>query len=452
MGGLRNTVTSRIDIQDPARPRAPIAAADPAAEFAQRTRTHVREPLERLRALLADARAGELDTNRIDGLLEVAQQLVDRIDDLDTSFEGVNVGPGPRLTLALASELSFIARHLESPLPAPTVERLQPRVRRAARLATLWLSPYEHVGTSTHGPNTGATAAWNAREVAPELDESAQAAAPAAPAQAGAPQPLAGIAPAAAHDAVSDAQARSIILSRLEDLRRDRGRLEERLELLDRYWRFATHELRNSSQSLVMLIERLESSTLVDAPWLEPLGRAARSVMQRSQEALDDRVISRGMFTVTPEPLDLVEVALASLEEARPLAEQRGIRLVGERLPVGQPVWSMADPQRVHQILHNLLRNAFEATPRGGFVMLEASVIDEMACIVVRDSGPGLDPRRANELLMLGERRSGPAERAGLGLPICRHLAEAMGGSVRPCETKPGLGAGFMLALPRNGK
>lgn len=432
-------MTARSDSQDPTRPRVAIATADPAAEIAERTRAQVREPLERLRALLADVRADELGPNQMGDVLDAAQNLVDSIDQLETTWEGVNVGPGPRLTLALASELSFIARHLESPLPAPTVERLQPRVRRAARLATLWLSPYENVATSTHGPESATSTAWKVNDVVPS-----NGAAPEMPAPASAPPP------SPSSQQVVDGAVNDVVLSRLFELRAERGMMEERIELMDRYWRFATHELRNAAQSLTMLLEKLQTTTLAESPWLEPLARCSRTVMQRSQEALDDRTTSRGMFTVSLEPTDLIEIALSALEEARPLADARGIRLVGERLPVGQPLWAHADGQRVGQILHNLLRNAFDATPAGGFVMVDASVIDDHACLTVRDSGPGMDPRRALELLMLGERRSGATERTGLGLPICRHLAEAMGGTVRPSEPMPGLGAGFVLSLPRH--
>lgn len=436
-GRASEIVKVRSEAQEQTRPRAAMAGVDPTAEFVERTRAHVHEPLERLRALLADARAGELEPHHFDSFMEAASHLVERIDGIESSLDGVNVGPGPKLTLALASELSFIARHLESPLPAPTVERLQPRVRRAARLATMWLSPYDYAAASTHGPASAAHAAWQTAEVAPQTNEPQHAAAPSVVA----PQPVA--------RSESAATAADILRARIDELRANRDSLEERLEILDRYWRFATHELRNASQSLLMLVEQMEDSAIERAPWLEPLARASRTLMIRSQEALDDRNIAGGMFAVAPEPIDLVELALAVLEEVRPLAAQHNVRLVGERLPVGQPLWAFADPGRVHQILHNLLRNAFEATPEGGFVMLEASVIDDYACITVRDSGSGLDPQRAQELLALGERRAGSGTRAGLGLPICRHLAEAMGGAVRPCERKPGLGAGFQLALPR---
>ena len=418
-----------------ARPRAAIAGSDPTAEFVERARAHVHEPLERVRALLADVRAGELEADQVDTVMDAAQELVDRIDGMAASLDGVHIGPGPQLTLALASELSFIARHLESPLPAPTVERLQPRVRRAARLATMWLSPYDYASTTTHGPASAAHSAWKAAEVPP----------PAADAEAAAPARAAGAAPAGDVARL----AHEILRARMDELRADRDANAERLEILDRYWRFSTHELRNASQTLLMLVEQLEDTTLEKAPWLEPLARASRTLLQRSQEALDDHNIAGGMFAVNPEPTDLVELALGVLEEARPLAARHGVRLVGERLPVGQPLWAMADPGRVHQILHNLLRNAFDATPEGGFVMLEAFAIDGFACVTVRDSGSGLDPHRAEELLALGERRSGTGTRAGLGLPICRHLAEAMGGWVRPGEQKPGLGAGFQLGLPR---
>lgn len=443
---------SGIDLQEQLRSRGVPSSAEGVADASARVRGHLSDPLERLRSLLADARAGELEAERVGSLLDTAQELVDRVDDLDSAFEGMSGGPGPRLTLALASELSFIARHLESPLPAPTVERLQPRVRRAARLATLWLSPHEYNATTTHGPASAASAAWKTQEVAPE--DASQAASPAqagiaAPAPAPAPARAPGPAPTGDAGPELAGHAAQLILARLADLRSERRDLEERLEILDRYWRFATHEMRNAAQSLVMILDRLEESALQEAPWLAPLGRATRTLMIRSQEALDDRLISRGMFTVAPEPIDLIEVALSSLDDARPLADDRGVRLVGERLPVGQPLWAFADPQRVRQILHNLLRNAIEATPRDGFVLMEASVIDDHTCVIVRDSGAGMDPRRAAALLELGDRGAGAVDRAGLGLPICRHLAKAMDGNVVPCDVAPGMGAGFMVSLPR---
>lgn len=431
---------TRSGLQEPQLERGVATSAGLGAEVGERVRAYVAEPLEQLRALLADGRAGELEPARFDFLLGTAQELVDRIDGIEDGLEGLgDRGPGPRLTLALASELSFIARHLESPLPPPTVERLQPRVRRAARLATLWLSPHDHNSTTTHGPASAASAAWQAQEVA-------QPAAAPAPAQRApedeTPSPQQSSAPV-------DDRARDVVLARLDELRAERRSVEERLEILDRYWRFATHELRNAAHSLVLLVEQLESATLVNAPWLEPLGRAARSVVLRSQEALDDSTVSRGMFSIQCEPIDLIEIALSALEEARPIAERHGIRLVGERLPVGQPIWSHADPQRVHQILHNLLRNAIAAAPSGGFVMIEASVVEEEACLAVSDSGPGMDLDRAEQLLRVGERGTGSAHRAGLGLPLSRHLAEAMDGSVRPGRPLPGIGARFVLSLPR---
>lgn len=426
---------NRIDIQEPSRERGVATASGLTHEIGERVRAHVADPLERLRALLADVRAGELEPRRLDELLNTAQELVDRIDGVRDGLEGIaERGPGPRLTLALASELSFLARHLESPLPPPTVERLQPRVRRAARLATLWLTPHEHNAT-THGPASAATAAWQAQEVAPAAET-----APDSPTPAPRAEPQAD---------PFDGPARDVVLARLEELRGERRSIEERLEVVDRYWRFATHELRNAAHSLVMILEHLQGATLADAPWLEPLGRAARTVMLRSEEALEDSAVSRGMFTVECEPIDLIEAALSALEEARPIAQSHGVRLVGERLPVGQPVWARADPQRVQQILHNLLRNAIAATPSGGFVMIEASVVDQQACLAVSDSGPGIDPDRAERLLSVGHRRASGSDRAGLGLPISRHLAEAMDGSVRPGRAMPGIGARFILTLPR---
>lgn len=437
-----------------------------ANRVADRVRTDLEAPLRKL----VDSAALRGDSALPPEVAAAANTIARYLDSLEHHLGDLNTtdGPGPRLTMALASELSFLARHLDTRVPGQHVERLQPRVRRAARLATLWLTPYGATSTTTVGPDSESTAAWRETrtpvEPAPaEADSPAEDRPPAeeAPApstvaeHAVAPTPDrlapadegAAAAGATAADATA-ADATAIVHERMAELRARVSHLEEQIELRDRYWRFSTHELRNAAHAFALTVERMSGSG-ADAPWIEPLIRTARTVVQRAEEALSDRGLDVAPLSVEPVMVDLVEVALGSLEQARPLAEAAGVKLVGERLPLGQPIWAHADPERTDQILHNLLRNAIQATPHGGHVILECSYMDGCAALIVSDTGPGVPAEEAGDLFALSRRGADGDGNFGIGLPVSDHLARAMGGSLELADSQPGLGGRVRLRLRR---
>ncbi len=109
------------------------------------------------------------------------------------------------------------------------------------------------------------------------------------------------------------------------------------------------------------------------------------------------------------------------------------------------------DPERVHQVLANLVANAIRHSPPGGRVSVSARRTGAGAAFEVADEGPGIAPEeraRVFERFYRGpsadeERRDG----AGLGLALVKELAEAMGGRVR-ASNGPGGGARFVVELP----
>src|SRR5262249_42949880 len=112
-----------------------------------------------------------------------------------------------------------------------------------------------------------------------------------------------------------------------------------------------------------------------------------------------------------------------------------------------EPVPATADPDRVLQILSNLIENAVRSTPRGGTVTVSAGP----GGLKVADTGPGLDPedlpRAFERFFLYGRHAQNRAVGTGLGLAIVKELTEAMGGSVT-VESAAGRGTTFTVALP----
>jgi PAS domain S-box-containing protein len=118
----------------------------------------------------------------------------------------------------------------------------------------------------------------------------------------------------------------------------------------------------------------------------------------------------------------------------------------------GDPTFTaFADREKLQQIVVNLLANAMKFTPPGGTVELDWKIEDETLVVRVKDTGPGIPPEKVDEIfepfVQLRAPGSLPAGGTGLGLPISRDLARAMGGDVRVASAV-GVGSVFTLALP----
>jgi two-component system phosphate regulon sensor histidine kinase PhoR len=150
--------------------------------------------------------------------------------------------------------------------------------------------------------------------------------------------------------------------------------------------------------------------------------------------------------------LDLQRVQPAQLlkEAARrmgPLASRAGVALVVETTRASEV---RADPERVGQVLANLLHNAVKFTPAGGTIRLGADDVDGRVAFRVSDTGVGIEPDdlgRVFERFYKADRaRSG--EGTGLGLAIAKHIVQAHGGRIDAESGGAGRGATFTFTLP----
>jgi two-component system sensor histidine kinase BaeS len=147
---------------------------------------------------------------------------------------------------------------------------------------------------------------------------------------------------------------------------------------------------------------------------------------------------------VAPQPVDLAELVEEALDRHEAEAQRLGISLVAHS---SAPALATADPDRVLQVLSNLIENALRTTPAGGEIVLTAAD----GSLTIADTGPGLAadelPRAFERFYLYRRYGQNRAVGTGLGLAIVKELTEAMGGSVS-VESTPGRGTSFVVRLP----
>jgi two-component system sensor histidine kinase BaeS len=146
-----------------------------------------------------------------------------------------------------------------------------------------------------------------------------------------------------------------------------------------------------------------------------------------------------------PTPVNLAGVAGRAVAMLRPRFEAADLALEARLTPVVVP----GDPDRLHQVVTNLLTNALKFTPAGGRVQVETGPDGDGASLSVTDSGAGIPPDELPHVFDRFWRGSQAATIAGsgIGLTVVQRLVEAHRGAVR-IESHPGAGTRVMLTLP----
>ncbi len=206
------------------------------------------------------------------------------------------------------------------------------------------------------------------------------------------------------------------------------------------------HDLKNMLTSAQIASERL--AALKDPKVSQALPRLERALDRAVK--LASGVLAYGKTQEAapePRPTPLAAAVEAAAEEAR-LAE-RGMTL---KCDIAATEQVNADPDQLHRILANLLRNAREAIEheegrkKPGRIAVTLARIENGSLVRVSDNGPGV-PERARERLFQPFATSARPDGAGLGLAIARELAQGHGGDLTLAVTGPG-GSTFELRLP----
>jgi signal transduction histidine kinase/ActR/RegA family two-component response regulator len=247
--------------------------------------------------------------------------------------------------------------------------------------------------------------------------------------------------------------------ARIEDEVRQRSmELREAKEAADRantakseYLSRMSHELRTPLNAILGFAQLLELEDLGEEQRenLHYILTAARHLLALINEVLDIAAIEAGRLALSLEPVAVADVVAETVSLIRPLADQHQVLLVNPPLSCASHV--QGDRQRLKQILLNLLSNAVKYNRQGGRVELECGPGDDGRLrIQVVDTGPGIAAEAMGQLFVpferLGNEQSG-VEGAGLGLPLSRRLAEAMGGTL-DVASELGQGSRFWVELP----
>jgi len=222
----------------------------------------------------------------------------------------------------------------------------------------------------------------------------------------------------------------------------------------DEFLGVVSHELRTPLNAVLGWAQILRQNQRVnDAAFakkgLEVIERNARAQAKLVDDILDVSRIVSGKLRIELRPMDLASAVRAAIEVICPVAEARGVML---RMSIEEDVPVSGDPDRLQQVVWNLLSNAVSFTPKGGSVEVLLERGSQGARLVVRDSGRGIEPaflpyvfERFRQADSSATRRHGGL---GLGLAIVRDLVELHGGRVFAESEGLDKGAAFTVELP----
>jgi PAS domain S-box-containing protein len=239
----------------------------------------------------------------------------------------------------------------------------------------------------------------------------------------------------------------------LERERQARLEAEQANRAKDEFLAVLSHELRTPLTSILGWSRLLLGDQLKEADRERALNTIQRNAHLQSQlidDILDVSRIITGKLRLEVRPVELSFVIEAAIESVLPAAEAKQIRL--QRVLDSGTSFVSGDPNRLQQVVWNLLTNAIKFTPRNGRVQVRLERVDSHVELIVTDTGPGIKPEalpfifdRFRQADSTTTRRHGGL---GLGLAIVRHLVEMHGGTVEVESDGNGSGATFTVKLP----
>jgi signal transduction histidine kinase len=254
-------------------------------------------------------------------------------------------------------------------------------------------------------------------------------------------------------------RARDLAAARAERLSRELGaasqdirRLRETVQARDKVLLAVVHELRTPLTHVVGYAELLSGTSRPRRPSeIGEMSSAIQSASSTMLRLMDDLVeatrIQSDGFTLKTRPVDLgnlIRGTVAGFDVQR-LPHRLNVQLPDHWLA------ARADPERVRQVLANLLSNAVNYSPAGGEISVRAQALGGQVRVEIEDHGIGMSEDEQQQVFGRFYRASGGRrlrqDGNGLGLAIVKDLVEAHGGEVGVCSA-PGQGSTFWFTLP----
>jgi signal transduction histidine kinase len=219
----------------------------------------------------------------------------------------------------------------------------------------------------------------------------------------------------------------------------------------DDFIAMVSHEFRTPLTSIhgyvSLLLEEEERLPPDDAHYLKVVARNTERLHRLVTDLLSSAQHDGRPMDIVRVPTNVSEIVRASVESARPAAEEKDLSLTVE-MPSHLRI--MVDPQRFAQVVDNLVSNAVKYTPTGGSVSVSLTGFDDHVELAVTDTGIGIDPTDRDRLFTRFFRTRDAEERSiqgiGLGLSITKKIVETHGGRIEVESSEEG--STFLVWLP----
>ncbi len=220
----------------------------------------------------------------------------------------------------------------------------------------------------------------------------------------------------------------------------------------DEFLSTLSHELRTPLTAILGWTQLLhgETSTSEIEHGLDVVERNAKAQSKLIEDLLDVSRISTGKLRINPKPVKLKSVIAAAVDACRPTAEAKGID-VGMVVDVEDDS-VFGDPDRLQQVVWNLLNNSVKFTGSGGRIHVTVDRSNNLLRVRVSDTGKGISPKFLPFVFDRFRQADSTSTRShgglGIGLTIVRHIVELHGGTVHADSAGEGHGSTFTVHLP----
>jgi PAS domain S-box-containing protein len=243
---------------------------------------------------------------------------------------------------------------------------------------------------------------------------------------------------------------RDELLSREKAARRN---AEDAIRVRDQFVATMSHELRTPLSAILLWTKLLQNGTIGMErlkEGLEAIERSAEAQKQLINDLLDTSRIKAGKLRLDMRDTELAPLVKAAIDTIAPTAEAKRMRVEADLAKDIGNVW--ADPDRLQQVVWNLLTNAVKFTPSGGRVEVWLGRNGGEIELRVADTGKGIEPKFLERVFAPFSQVDTATTRLhgglGLGMAISKEIVELHGGTIR--VESPGLGQGttFFVRLP----
>jgi signal transduction histidine kinase/DNA-binding response OmpR family regulator len=229
--------------------------------------------------------------------------------------------------------------------------------------------------------------------------------------------------------------------------------MQEASRLKDDFLASLSHELRTPLNAILGYARLLRSGMVTpdkQQKALETIERNVTSLTQIVEDVLDVSRIVSGKIRLNVQSVDFPAVVRSAVDSIALAAESKGLRVETVLDPQAGPV--SGDPERLQQVLWNVLSNAVKFTNRGGKVQVRLERINSHVEVNVSDTGIGISMAFLPHVFERFRQADAGSTRErgglGLGLSIARQLTEMHGGTIEASSGGPGNGATFRVKLP----